>query len=268
MSIQAVAWALDQDFSYTTAGRGPKGKPRETAAHGAKLVLISLCNHADHKSGHCWPSAETISRESSCSVRSVYRMVIALERNGFIDVKRSRGGQGKQRSNNYWIRFDREPAPWKSFDDERDEGSEDDAFQHDSVSPDDNTNDGLEKATLSPGRVDTPVTRHIMPEPSLVEPSAPPAAFDVSARQDEQAKLQAAEEARRGTQVAVIEGSKPWFAHVRAGHPPTLVGHIIVNGKRHRGWYFRADKCNGLYPKTGPPDHLTDADKDEIRKWG
>src|SRR5947209_1766223 len=119
MSIQAVAWALEQDFSYTT----PRG--RQTSAHGAKLVLISLANHADHVSGHCWPSGKTIARESSCSEKSVYRLVAALERNGFIDIKRARGPDGKQRSNNYWIRFDRKPGPWQFFaEDDSDDGDQ------------------------------------------------------------------------------------------------------------------------------------------------
>src|SRR4029077_8045701 len=109
MSIQAVAWALEQDFT----GETPKG--RMVSAHAAKLVLISLANHADHVSGHCWPSAETIAREASCTVRSVYRLISALRRNGFIEVRKARGENGRQRANNYWLLFDPEPAPWQYF---------------------------------------------------------------------------------------------------------------------------------------------------------
>jgi hypothetical protein len=242
MSIQAVAWALEQDFSYTT----PKG--RQTSAHGAKLVLISLANHADHTSGHCWPSAPTIARESSCSVRSVYRLVAALERNGFIDVKRVKGSDNKQRSNNYWIRFDRPPASWQFFpEDEKDDDS-------DTVSPDTETPEheesGLESATVSPGQHDIGVTRQeSLLEPSVIEPSAP-TGFQPTARANEQAKLQAAEEARKPKRVPVVVGTLPWVAWCNYGHSPTLIGNVLFDGKPRRGWYFPT-----LFPpkSTGPP---------------
>jgi hypothetical protein len=267
MSIQAVAWALEQDFSYTT----PKG--RQTSAHGAKLVLISLANHADHTSGHCWPSSETIARESSCNVRSVYRLIAALERNGFIDVKRVRGGSGKQRSNNYWIRFDRTASSWQFFEDEDDDQSDtvscDSDQQSDTVSRDTET----ESTTESPGQSDIGVTPYNTLEPSAVEPSAreapaPPAApavpvrFDKRRREAEQ--QQAADEARRPQRIPVIRGSKPWNAWVAHGHPSDLHGTIEINGRTDRGWYFET-----LFPvATGPPDPtlLTPEDDQFIQK--
>jgi hypothetical protein len=259
MSIQAVAWALEQDFSYTT----PKG--RQTSAHGAKLVLISLANHADHTSGHCWPSAPTIAKESSCSVRSVYRLVAALERNGFIDVKRVKGSDNKQRSNNYWIRFDRPPAPWQFFPDDEKEDDDGDTVSRDSEG-EQNEETGLENATVSPGRHAIGVTRQESLEPSIIEPSAEPPPtvsrvnlnlpwpkeFVANARAEQKARLDAAEEARKPERIPVIEGSKPWDSWVKRGHDPTLTCTVEVNGKRHRGWYFPT-----LYPQprqsTGPP---------------
>lgn len=50
MSIQAVAWVLSQ-----------KG---EDLPGTARLVLISLAHHANHESGHCFPSAELIAKEA------------------------------------------------------------------------------------------------------------------------------------------------------------------------------------------------------------
>jgi hypothetical protein len=258
MSIQAVAWALEQEFSYTT----PKG--RQTSAHGAKLVLISLANHADHTSGHCWPSSETIARESSCNVRSVYRLIAALERNGFIDVKRVRGGSGKQRSNNYWIRFDRTPALWQFFEEEEDD-------QSDTVSRDFEEENAPESATVSPGQSDIGVTRYNTLEPSVVEPSAreapappPPVPVRFDKRKREAEQQQAADEARRPQRIPVIRGSKPWDAWVAHGHPSDLHGTIEINGRTDRGWYFET-----LFPvATGPPDPtlLTPEDDQFIQK--
>jgi hypothetical protein len=272
VSIQAVAWALEQDFSYTT----PKGHVR--CCHAAKLVLLSLANHADHVSGHCWPSAETIAREASCVVHSVYRLVAALERNGFIDIKKVKGPDGKQRSNNYWVRFDRKAAPWQFFkDDEPDDDSPQkpgDSEPGDTKSPGGNaaTNDAnppsseSESGSESPGPSDIEVTRHIMLEPSELEPSvatAPtppvsaPQRFDATARTDEQARLQAAEEARKPKAFPVIQGSAPWDAWVKHGHPNDLTGNIDVNGRLDRGWYFPT-----LWPpkETGPPAAIAPED--------
>jgi hypothetical protein len=269
MSIQAVAWALEQDFSYTT----PKG--RQTSAHGAKLVLISLANHADHTSGHCWPSSETIARESSCNVRSVYRLIAALERNGFIDVKRVRGGSGKQRSNNYWIRFDRTPSSWQFFEDEEDD-------QSDTVSRDSEVETEAESATESPGQSDIGVTPYITLEPSVVEPSAreaPPPAPPVPVRFDnrkrEIERQKAADEERRPKRVFVIEGTrawKAWDAHRRAelkaqGDSRWKMISSPIPTTWHEGkcgWHFPT-----LFPdSTGPPDPtlLTPEDDQFIQK--
>ena len=71
MSIQAVAWVLDQ-FVLDAA---------------AKLVLVVLANHADHKTGRCWPTIRTIASESSQSVRSVQRKLADLQETGWITIE-------------------------------------------------------------------------------------------------------------------------------------------------------------------------------------
>src|SRR5262245_33636691 len=75
MSIQAVAWALEQDL--------PDSK--------AKLVLVSICNHADPKTGEAWPWISTIAREASISPRSVHRALPKLAGMGLIRVRRVSG---------------------------------------------------------------------------------------------------------------------------------------------------------------------------------
>ena len=285
MSIQAVAWALEQDFSYRT----PKGHQR--CCHAAKLVLISLANHADHTSGHCWPSAATIAREASCAEHYVYRMVAALARNGFIDMKKAKGADGKQRSNNYWIRFDRPPAPWQFFSGDDDNapdepGDSNEPGNTESPGGNDDIYGGCESKTdsESPGPGDVRVTRHIMIEPSVIEPSEseqvdrapiapvpPPTApkgFDSRNRQREIALQQAAEEARRPSHHPVIQGSAPWAAWVKAGHKPGLVGTIkLANDRLDRGWYFPT-----LWPpkETGPPapDLLEQSQAPPTKKTG
>jgi hypothetical protein len=95
MSIQAVAWALEQDLP---------ARP--------KLVLVSIANHADHRTGYCWLKAETIAGEAACTPRAVYNFVGDLIRNGFIRKALRKGDDGKQRATDYWILFERTDAPW------------------------------------------------------------------------------------------------------------------------------------------------------------
>jgi hypothetical protein len=97
MSIQAVAWALEQDIP---------ARP--------KLVLVAICNHANHTDGYCWLKAETIEREAACTPRSVFNFVGMLIRNGFIRKALRRSEDGKQRANDYWVLFEREDKPWES----------------------------------------------------------------------------------------------------------------------------------------------------------
>jgi Helix-turn-helix domain len=250
MSIQAVAWVLSQ-----------KG---EDLPGTARLVMIALANHADHTSGHCWPSYETIAKEAGCHERTVGRYLGALRRNGFIDMRQTLRKDGKFRSNDYWLLFDRKSAPWQYYDqrigNEEPEESVADLSQ-------DNLTDGQCETALheeSDGPSDTGVPPHIMLEPSESEPSAEPPAtmsrvglnlpwpkeFVASARAEQKAKLQAAEEAKKPKRIPVIQGTRPWKAWIEHGHPPTLVGTIEVDGRRDRGWYFPT-----LYPPkaTGPP---------------
>jgi len=283
MSIQAVAWALEQDFT----GRSPDG--RMSSAHAAKLVLISLCNHADHVNGHCWPSAETIAREASCTTRSVYRLIAALKRNGYIDIQRAKGADGKQRSNNYWIRFDRQAAPWEYYSpDPRDEADAQDVEEpSDTESPGESVDKPPENPpphdTESPGPSDIRVTRHIMPEPSVLEPSvqdslheqppkppdrppplpqalaqaerpkaafegSKPTAFDPNKRSEQVKALQAADDARKPKSVFVIEDSRAWLAWKATRARGFPVTDHVVDGKNKRGWWFPT-----LFPTPAEP---------------
>jgi hypothetical protein len=84
MSIQAVAWALDQYIA----------DPRE------KLILISLANHADHVTGECWPAMKTIAREASCRRETVLRKLPALVEAGFVEILKAKQGD-RRRAHTY-----------------------------------------------------------------------------------------------------------------------------------------------------------------------
>jgi hypothetical protein len=173
--------------------------------------------------------------------------------------------------------FDREPREWQHFreadpeepQDEIEENSTDETEAGDSAlcapGPEPVENPPLDppcappqSAACTPNKEPSD-SNHQSPESMEGRPfkQVRPQEFSSRARQIEQAKLQAAEEARKPQRIPIIEGSKPWEAHVKAGHPRTLVGTVEIDGKRHLGWYFEAAKCNGLYPipkqSTGPP---------------
>jgi hypothetical protein len=84
MSIQAVAWALDQYVPDPVL----------------KLILISLANHADHVTGVCWPSMRVIGNEASCRRETVLRKLPDLEEGGFIEIVKAKRGE-RRRAHTY-----------------------------------------------------------------------------------------------------------------------------------------------------------------------
>jgi hypothetical protein len=70
MSIKAIAWALSLNIPDPFA----------------KLVLVSLSNHADNETGHCWPTQGLIAKEASCDRRTVMRKIPYLLEAGCIRV--------------------------------------------------------------------------------------------------------------------------------------------------------------------------------------
>jgi len=275
MSIQAVGWVLDQN-----------GLPPS-----AKLVLVAIANHADHTDGYCWLRAETIGRESSCTTRNVHRIVAALVRNGYLRKAPRKGGDGKQRANDYWILFDRPAAEWSWFKaDERDQTDEDETqdvvvadLPQDTTLQDEGTEGFVESSgpsdTTSPNRV-TPGIRHI-DKPSF-EPSktkeikkeidgglkeARPRTYRPPPQQvvgDETSK-------ESSKQVFVVKGTPAWQAWCkwrgRQGKVPSWP--VIIGRGEHAGksgWFFPK-----LFPPsaTGPPETLMteqdEADSEQLK---
>ncbi|MEM9521586.1 MAG: helix-turn-helix domain-containing protein [Actinomycetota bacterium] len=62
MSSKAVGWALEQQI----------GDPV------AKLVLVAIADHANPKTGVCWPSRATVAMYAECDPRTVTRKVAVL----------------------------------------------------------------------------------------------------------------------------------------------------------------------------------------------
>jgi GntR family transcriptional regulator len=237
MSIQAVSWVLQQ------SGEDLPGT--------ARLVMIALANHADHTSGHCWPSIETIAKESGCGERTVSRYIAALVRNGFIEKQQTMKNGGNFRSNDYWLLFDRPSAKWDFF-----EGKEEPAEplstlvseEASAILADDRPpRDGgryIEEPSTSEPLVETDPTEAVRPiRAAAAAVTKAPKNFSKTKRDTELDKLKAAEEARKAQPIPVIQGSAPWQAWVAKGHPSDLTCKISVNGRIDRGWCFPS-----LYP--------------------
>jgi hypothetical protein len=86
MSVQALSWVLDKSKSRLAA----------------RLVLLSIANHADQDGANTWPSLPTIAREAHVSVRQAQRAILDLCCIGELLVC-LQGGPGK--SNVYRIRM-------------------------------------------------------------------------------------------------------------------------------------------------------------------
>lgn len=74
MSIQAVAWVLDES----------------KATNADRLVLIAVANHIG-PTGWAWPNVETISREARLDRATVFRAIERLEESGELDIMRRPG---------------------------------------------------------------------------------------------------------------------------------------------------------------------------------
>jgi hypothetical protein len=95
MSIQAVAWALEQEIKVAQKS-ARADKAREVADPWAKLILISLANHADHTTGLCWPPMKLIGKEASCRRETVLRKLPILESVGLIEIIRANKGDRRR----------------------------------------------------------------------------------------------------------------------------------------------------------------------------
>lgn len=74
MSIQAVAWVLDQS----------------EATYADRLVLIAIANHVG-ASGWAWPAIPSIAREARLGRATVFRAIEALEEAGELTIQRRPG---------------------------------------------------------------------------------------------------------------------------------------------------------------------------------
>ncbi|MCP5080987.1 MAG: helix-turn-helix domain-containing protein [Alphaproteobacteria bacterium] len=79
MSVQAIAWAMAQQID----------RP------GPKLLLICMANYAN-RAGYCWPSHETLMRNSSLKDRAAREHMRWLEREGFLERQRRYDKEGNR----------------------------------------------------------------------------------------------------------------------------------------------------------------------------
>ncbi|MES0071876.1 helix-turn-helix domain-containing protein [Mesorhizobium sp. M0058] len=92
MSIQKIAWVLDQHVPDPAM----------------KLILISLANCFNEKSGQCNPGFEQLGRETSLSRSTIIRKLKALEDDRWITSESVFTPSGRQTSNSYKIIVARE----------------------------------------------------------------------------------------------------------------------------------------------------------------
>lgn len=259
MSIQAVAWALEQDLP---------ARP--------KLVLVSIANHANHTDGYCWLKAETIASEAACKPRSVFRFVGDLIRNGYLRKAANRGKDGRQRANDYWLLLAREPAPWVAVgpvaeDEEMDTDAPvpDEAEPQDVVEPYDSRAHGENEEIDAP----PPVDKHTVscgPDDSGVSHSESLNHPNLNQKQDSAREPQrtgalrayrppppqpvAADTEAKGNPIFVFDRTpayEAWQAHMmrktgaRSWH---LLTKKLVDGQWRMGWYFPS-----LFPPAAKP---------------
>jgi len=75
----------------------------------AKLICFLLLHHQNHKTGDCYPSMDTLARESSLCRNSVAKSIEELKKNSIISVFSKRNKGMKFNVNNYVFGFDCSP---------------------------------------------------------------------------------------------------------------------------------------------------------------
>ena len=85
MSFQAMTWAVKTKLSTHE-----------------KFVLIMMANYAD-SNGRCWPSLNTLSRDTGVSKSTVQRAIKSLAKQGLIKIE-SRTYRGRTISNAYKLK--------------------------------------------------------------------------------------------------------------------------------------------------------------------
>jgi hypothetical protein len=94
MSWQATAWAIRQT----------------TGAARRKVLLLALANYAD-ENGVCWPSQETLARDTEQSVDTVQRQLNVLEKLKHIQRERMPKRRGQWQGHRYKLPLQTDPPP-------------------------------------------------------------------------------------------------------------------------------------------------------------
>ena len=86
MSFQAMAWAVKQKMQTNQ-----------------KFLLIMLANYASNDEGDCYPSVDTLAKDTGLSRTSVQKCLKILAEKGFLEIK-TRWENGRQLSNLYRLK--------------------------------------------------------------------------------------------------------------------------------------------------------------------
>ncbi|MBN8958567.1 MAG: helix-turn-helix domain-containing protein [Rhizobiales bacterium] len=273
MSIQAVAWALEQDMP---------ARP--------KLVLVSIANHADHRTGYCWLKAETIADEASCSPRGVFNFVGDLIRNGYIRKSPRKGDDGKQRANDYWIVFDRAAQEWNAAraDVEEPEETEETSAAEvvDDAAPDATSSEPHapracgesepENARRAYGPHASTCSRIDIAEPSKTKPNekdarANPFAGPPRRYRPPPPEPQGADMREPRLPIFVFKGTRAWdawVAHKSRERRVTwnLSTRAVIDGKSREGWWFPTLFPPSQQPQASKEPLMTEDDESFVRE--
>jgi hypothetical protein len=268
VTIQAVSWVLSQDAQHLPP------KPR--------LVLLAIANHADHVNGYCWLRLETLADECAIPVRSLFRYIGALVRNGYLRKQLRKGEDGKQRATDYWILFDRAPADWNwAASGDEPEGDEAQDVVEPSATVADGGNDLADGAEAEKVHelADGPSAivgtgSESADEPSKTNPKKRDGddRFAQSPRHYKPPPVaapqpQGALHPDASKPIFVYRGTEAWRAWVahkkreRGGIEWTLTTTLTIDGERRTGWHFptlfppgaRAAESTEGASTTGPP---------------
>jgi hypothetical protein len=146
MSVEAISWVM----------RTPFGSPAK------KLVMVVLANWADEDDSSCFPGQKAIAQRTEQNERTVRRLLVELEEDGWIKREHRQRSDGSRTSDRYYLQIQPDNLA----------GRPDDQLANRALGASNRTSDAGQPGTV-PGHytsVDTPVET---PDTSRTPPSEP-----------------------------------------------------------------------------------------------
>jgi hypothetical protein len=202
----------------------------EVISPGAKLVAVRIALHLNVGSGQCYPSVPTLMTGTGFGERHMSRMLAALERSGWLGVRRS-GGRGH--ANSFHLMTPETLTQESGFTARNPDSGVRETLTQESPQQRSNSERGRGGAPrpATRGGTRTGVGKELVLAGAAVGFEDLRAAWPRPWADDEAADRRAFEQAQRHASVEnILAGAVPWVAAMEARYLPALAKWLAVKG--------------------------------------